>query len=44
MSAAANAKPDPWFVVSQLLPVTEKEVRHLGITTARLQAQNPDLA
>lgn len=33
-----------WFVVSQLLLLTEKEVRHLRITTERIKALEPDLA
>lgn len=42
MSDPAKARPDPWFLVSRLLPVTDKEARHLGITADRLRARQPD--
>ena len=35
---------DRWFIVSQLLLLTKKEVRHLRITTDRIKALQPNLA
>lgn len=32
-----------WFVVNQLLNLTEKEVKHLKLTTTRINALEPDL-
>jgi len=32
-----------WFLVNQLLTLTEKEVKHLKLTTARINALEPDL-
>lgn len=43
MSGLTGMKPDPWFLVARLLPVTEKEARHLGITADRLRAAQPNL-
>ena len=32
-----------WFLVNQLIELTEKEVKHLKLTTNRLKALQPDL-
>ena len=32
-----------WFLVNQLIELTEKEVKHLRLTTNRLKALQPDL-
>jgi len=37
------SQQDRWFVVNQLLILTEKEIRHLKITSERIQALKPDL-
>ena len=35
---------DRWFVVKQLLLLTEKEVKHLNITSNRIKALEPNLS
>lgn len=37
------SQSDRWFIVGQLLKLTEKEARHLRITTDRIKALEPDL-
>jgi hypothetical protein len=35
---------DRWFIVGQLILVTEKEARHLRVTADRIRALDPDIA
>lgn len=37
------SEQDRWFVVKQLLLLTEKEVKHLRMTSDRIKALEPDL-
>ncbi|MGR9000474.1 MAG: hypothetical protein ACU88J_15705 [Gammaproteobacteria bacterium] len=34
---------DRWFIVGQLILVTEKEAKHLRVTSDRIRALNPDI-
>jgi hypothetical protein len=44
VKTASGETQGRWAVVSGLLPLTDKERRHLRITADRLRAQAPDLA
>jgi len=38
-----SSEQDRWFLVKQLLLLTEKEVKHLRLTSDRIKALEPDL-